>query len=246
MLTLADFMERLARGPLKNTAAVEKTNLGEIQPEYHDTIRILTNEGLREITTKKPVFTGRVRVNWMDGQSDYVLKEQNVGLYLQNFNQEEELQFTDDLFVRVNSLQIIESSNDGLVLDTEANAVKASANRILLDSTQGASTPAYNKIRFSNVFRTLYTDGVVVNYQARHPALESLSDEINLPPSLEYPLQLFVASQYILQMSGPEHSKRGDEIRAKYLQEMGEDAAQNLSTTSQIDLDMRLTERGFV
>jgi hypothetical protein len=233
MITLETFFERLARGPLKNTAAVDDTNLGEIVPLYYDSVRMLINEGLREISTKKMVSVGRIKITWMGGQSDYVLKEENVGVYIENYNQTDELEFADDLFVRVNSVFTI--ADDG-----EDSA------RILLDSVQGISTPSFNRLRVTSTFRTLYEDGIRVYYQARHPALVDLEDEINLPPNLEYALQLFVASQYISQMNGPEHAKRGDEYRAKYLQEMGEDEAKNLSTTSQIDRDDRFTDRGFV
>jgi hypothetical protein len=194
---------------------------------------MLTNEGLREISTKKMVTIGRVKVTWMDSQSDYVLKGSNVGSYLTNYSETGEQLFNDDLFVRVNNVWAI--------MDDEEEDI-----RIVIDSGQGISNPSFNRLRITSAFRTMYTDGIRVEYQARHAALASISDEINLPPNLEYALQLFVASQYISQMSGPEHSKRGEEYRAKYLQEMGEDEAKNLSTTSIIDTDVRLQDRGFV
>ena len=233
MVTFEDFMERLARGPLKNTAAVEKTNLGEIVPEYWDTIRALTNEGLREISTKKMVTTGRVRVTWVDSQSDYVLKEDNIGVYLSDYSETGEQQFTDDLFVRV--------TNVWAIMDDDVDDV-----RVVMDSGQGISTPSFNRLRISSDFRTFYEDGIRVQYQARHPVLTSVASEIDLPPNLEYALQLFVASQYISQMNGAEHTKRGEEYRAKYLSEMGEDEAKNLSSTSIIDADVRFQDRGFV
>lgn len=233
MVTFEDFMERLARGPLKNTAAVEKSNLGEINPEYWDTIRTLTNEGLREISTKKMVTTGRVKLTWIDGQSDYVLKAENVGIYLEDYTETDEQQFTDDLFVKIENIwTIAEEEGDEI--------------RIVSNSGQGITTPGYNRIRTTSTFRTLYLDGIQIVYHARHPALTTTTSEINLPLNLEYALQLFVASQYISQMNGPEHSKRGEEYRAKYLNEMGEDEAKNLSMTSLVDEDVRFQDRGFV
>lgn len=233
MLTLETFMERLARGPLKNTSAVDDTNLGEITPTYQDSIRLLTIEGLREITTKKNVLSGRVKVTWVDGQSDYVLKVTNIGSYLTNYSQTDEIQFTDESFVRIDSIYALADADE-----TE--------QRIIMDSGYGISSPAYNRLRVTSAFRTLYEDGVRVVYQARHPSFAEITDEIDIPSNLEYALQLFVASQYISQMNGPEHAKRGDEYRAKYLQEMGEDEAKNLSTTSTLDVDERFTDRGFV
>lgn len=233
MLTLEDFMERLARGPLKNMAAVEQTNLGEILPEYYDTIRVLINEGLREISTKKMVTSGRVKVTWVENQTDYILRESNLGVFLEDYAETEEQAFVDDLFVRIYEIYTLDENGEDLA-------------RILPDSGQGISTPSFNRIRTTNSFRTMYEHGVRIQYQARHLALVELTDEITLPPSLEYPLQLFVASQYIAHMGGPEHSKKGDEYRAKYLQEMGEDEAKNLSTTSEVDFDCRFNDRGFV
>ena len=118
--------------------------------------------------------------------------------------------------------------------------------RVVMDSGQGISTSSFNRLRVTSEFRMFYENGIRVIYQARHPALTSISSEIDLPPNLEYALQLFVASQYISQMNGAEHTKRGEEYRAKYLSEMGEDEAKNLSTTSMIDADVRFQDRGFV
>lgn len=230
MITVETMFERLARGPLKNMSAVSDTNLGEITPEYQATMMMLLNEGLREISTKKLLVKERVKITWVDNQADYVLAETNVGDYL---TEQDDSTFSDDRFVRVLNIYTIDTDD-------------ADSTRIVADSGMGISTPRNNVLRVTSTFRELYTEGIRITYQARHVEVTELSDEIDIPKNLEYALQMFIASQYISGMSGPEHVKRGDELRAKFLQEMGEDEAKNLSATSDMESDTRFSDRGFV
>ena len=73
MLTYIQFAERLARGQLKNTAAVENTNLGEICPDYVDTVLSLTNQGLVDISTRLPLIKRLVDLTFVAGQNVYAL-----------------------------------------------------------------------------------------------------------------------------------------------------------------------------
>ena len=82
MITFAQFSERLARGQLKNTAAVDDTNLGEICPEYEDTILSLTNQGLVDLSTRFPLITKQVDLTFVEGQHVYQLVQSNVGIFL--------------------------------------------------------------------------------------------------------------------------------------------------------------------
>lgn len=249
MLTVETFFERLAFGPLKNTAAVDEDNLGVINPLYLDLFINLLNQGLREITTKKMVIKGRINLTWITGQSDYVLKETNIGTYLSNPTEPGELHFLDDQLVRIIDLSAANKLSDK---DSDNNLGNTNYpdgddyDRIIPNTAQGCSSTVYNRLRFSNLFRAFYPNGLTVQYQSHHSVIATLDDKIDLPSNLEIALQLYVVYNYITDMGGAEHAKRGDEYRAKYLMEMGEDTAQNLSATSEIDLDTRLNDRGFV
>ena len=229
MLTVENLFSRLARGMLKNTAAVENTNQGDIVPEYHDSIYYLLNEGLTELFTKKALRKLQVKLTWVDDQNVYVIGDDGVGIYLETFS--EDADFDEDLLVKV------------LV----CNPIGYDQVRILPDTNgSGISTPVFNTLRISTELQEKYTDGIIVYYQALHGQITTLADVLNVPPSLEYALQLYVSSRYLSEMGSADQTKRGDELRALYMREMGEDTAQNMSSTSDVEYDLRFTDRGFV
>lgn len=229
MLTVENLFSRLARGMLKNTAAVENTNQGDIVPDYHDSIYYLLNEGLTELFTKKVLRKLRVKLTWVADKNVYVIEDDGVGVYLETFS--EDADFDQTLFVRV------------LV----CNPIGNNQVRILPDTNgSGISTPVYNTLRIFTELQEKYPDGINVQYQALHGQVTALADVLNVPPALEYALQLYVSSRYLSEMGSADQAKRGDELRALYMREMGEDTAQNMSSTSDVEFDMRFTDRGFV
>lgn len=230
MLTVENLFSRLARGMLKNTSAVEESNLGEIVPTYHDTILMLANDGLRDIFSKKQLRRLRFRLKWVDGITTYAMEDAGVNTHIFKFPEDDD--FDESLFVKfVTITPWVNPTKMRIVPDTSAN---------------GLSTPSYNVIRATQVFQDTYPDGLAVVYQALHDQLTGLTSEIHLPPVLEYSLQLYVASRYLSEMGSSEQAKRGDELKASFMREMGEDAAQNSSSTSDVDYDNRFTDRGFV
>lgn len=73
ILNFCDFMDRLAVGQLRNTAAVDESQSGVILPEYHDHILKLTNQGLVDLTSKKKLFEEVRTLTFVDGQNVYPL-----------------------------------------------------------------------------------------------------------------------------------------------------------------------------
>ena len=88
-------------------------------------------------------------------------------------------------------------------------------------------------------------DKVRIRYQCTHPEI-TVDDDIDIPPNLITALQLFVAGLFLSHMNGEEHTAKGDSYYAAYLRYMGQDVSDNNSSTSEIDLDLRLEDRGFV
>lgn len=224
MISFAQFSERLARGQLKNTSAVDQTNLGEICPEYAGTILSLTNEGLKELSTKFQLFKKTVDLVFQPNTYLYPLVDAGVGTYLDVTQTEA---FEEDVFVQVLNVW-------------DSNGVNHSH-----DSQGHIMTPTYNAVRFTKAKMEDLGSKVRIQYQAKHPEITE-SDVINVPPNLETALQLFVASQYISHMNGPEHTAKGDSYYAAYLRHIGEDESKNLSSTSEIMEDNRFQDRGFV
>lgn len=223
MITFSMFCERLARSELKNMSAVDETNLGEIRPDYLDTVRILTNEALRTITTKLPVIKRDFSMTITEGQTVYTF-EDDVGKTALN----ETYTLDPDEFIKI--LGIYDSKNLNHLVNTNGHIRLVRYNRVVM-------TPA--KV-------TELVPEVRVECQFRHEDLADESSIINIPPNLETALQLLVASLYIGQMNGPEHTAKGDGYYAAYLRHIGEDELKDTSSVSEIDEDTRFSDRGFV
>lgn len=225
MITYIEFMERLARGNLKNTSAVEATNLGEICPDYHATILNLTNQGLVELTTRLPLIRQLVDLTFVDDQFAYPLV--NGASYLDTTDLAD---FENDGFVKV--LDIYDANGKRYQPNTGGHII----------------TPTFNTLRFTAAIMSEVTGigpKVRIQYQAKHlPIAED--GEIDLPPNLLAALQFFVASQYLSDMGGKEHMVRGDNYYAMFLRHVTEDVVLNTSGTSEVEEDMRFVDNGFV
>lgn len=78
-----DFLLLLAQGQLKNTAAVDESQSGCINPDYVEHLLRLTNQGLIDLTTKKKLFENTVVLTFIDGQNIYPL-DTNIGMDYEN------------------------------------------------------------------------------------------------------------------------------------------------------------------
>ena len=226
MISFAQFSERLARGQLKNMSAVGDTNLGEILPDYEATVLSLTNEALTTISTKFPLFKLQVDLTLDVSKQEYSFDTDVAALTVVAGSPA----YDPERFIKI--LNGYDTNGDDLLMDVNGHV----------------TTPAYNRIRFttSKLLELLEMGPKIrIRYQARHPEITA-ADSIILPPNLEIAIQLLVASLYISQMNGPEHSAKGDSYYAQYLRHIGEDELQNNSSTSEIETDNRFTNRGFV
>jgi hypothetical protein len=228
-ITYVKFAERLARGQLKNTSAVDNTNLGEICPDYVATVHNLTNQGLIDITTKLPLIRKLVDLTFVTDQARYDLT--NGAGYLDTTDLDP---FVDAAFVKV------------------LDVYNADGRRYQPNTGGHITTPVYNSVRFSAAYRdpedSLYIGPKIrIQYHAKHAELTDPStDVIDIAPNMVMALQLFVASQYISDMGGKEMVERGDGYLALYLRAIGEDVVANTSGTSDVEETSRFEDAGFV
>ncbi len=236
-ITYALFAERLARGQLKNTAAVDETNLGEICPDYAATILSLTNQGLVDITTRMPLIRKLIDLTFVADQFVYPLNDATA-LYLDDSLTEE---FVEEAFVKV--LDIYDSTGD---LYQPSKGTRYQPN------TGGhITTPTFDSLRFSFAYMDPTDSAYIgpkirIQYQAKHLEIIADDDIISLPPNLVTALQLYVAAQYISDMGGKDQISRGDGYMALYLRHVGEDILQNTSGTSEVEEVSRFEDNGFV
>ena len=232
------FAERLARGQLKNTAAVEETNLGEICPDYAATILSLTNQGLVDISTRLPLIRKLIDLTFVTDQFVYPLNDASA-LYLDDSLTET---FVEEAFVKV--LDIYDSTGD-LYLPSAGKRYEPNTNGHI-------TTPTFDSIRFSAAYidpdNSAYIGPKIrIQYQAKHLEITADDDIISLPPNLVAALQLYVAAQYISDMGGKEQIARGDGYMALYLRHVGEDVLLNTSGTSEVENQTdRFTDSGWV
>jgi hypothetical protein len=224
MISFSDFSDRLARGQLKNTAAVDENVKGEISSEQIDTVLSLTNQGLVDISTRMVITTRQIDIEFQNGKYMYALDASGVGDFLDDSLTEE---FLPDDFVRV--LNIYDDEGKNHPHDTQGHIM----------------TPSYNVLRFTKSKMEELGDKCRIRYQAKHAGVD-LDANINIPPNLENALQLFVASLFISHIGGEQNSAKGDGYFAAYLRHMGEDEARNISSTSEIDVNEKFEARGFV
>jgi hypothetical protein len=224
MITFTDFAKRLATGQLKNTAAVEEANMGEIAPDFVQTILDRTNEGLVDLSTRFALINREVDLVFVPGQHIYQLDDIALTTYLDNSQTGD---FVSSDFVRI--LDVFDKDGKPHAHDTQGHIM----------------TPTYNTLRFSTSKMNDIGPRIRIRYQAKHPHIDE-DGVITIPPNLETALQLFVASLYLSHMGGDEHSKKGDSYFGAYLRHIGEDETRNTSSTSEVDVDTRFADRGFV
>jgi len=225
MITFTQFSERLARAELKNMSAVDQTNLGEVQPDYIPTIVSLTNEALRTISTKFPLFKFMIDLTLEEDKYEYSFETDTT--LMANVPPQDPLVYDPDRFVKI------------------LNVYDSMGNDVLVDVNGHVTTTSYNSFRMTSAKLKELSPKIRVRYHARHEEVDEDS-VIFLPPNLETALQLLVASLYIGQMNGQEHSAKGDSYYAAYLRLVGEDEMKDTSSISEVQTDDRFSSRGFV
>lgn len=225
IVTFDEFTMKLAHGQLKNTAAVDDQDTGEMNPAHQDQILSLTNQGLVDIFTKKKLLESRAVLSVATGTNLYTL---NTGVG----------QDYEDM-IRVLQVEAVMTGQE--VIETNKKVFVPKSNKHV-------TLPSDTVLRFSDAFLSTYGPEVDVLFQKKHPALVLGSQEnINIPAHMYEALVLYVAGLYLSHMGGEEHTAKGDSYYGLYLKMMGDDEINNSSGTSELlDEDTRFSDRGFV
>lgn len=221
MVTFEEFSKRLARGQLKNASCVDKSVPGTIQTDRMDEILGYVNQGLVDLSTRQLLITKLIDLEFVSGQNMYPLVP--GATYLVDTETEA---FTDN-FVKV--VEVVDSAGCIHLTDTDGHIM----------------TPSYNTLRFTSAKMEDLGPKVRIRYQATHDEIDT-DGSINIPPNLEIALQLFVASLYLSHMNGEADIAKGERYFGSYLSHLGLDRDRDLSSTSEVEEDTRLTDRGFV
>lgn len=225
IVTFDEFTMKLAHGQLKNTAAVDDQDTGEMNPAHQDQILSLTNQGLVDIFTKKKLLESRAVLSVTTGTNLYTL---NTGVG----------QDYEDM-IRVLQVEAVMTGQE---------VIEANKKVFVPKSNKHVTLPSDTVLRFSDAFLSTYGPEVDVLFQKKHPALVLGSQEnINIPAHMYEALVLYVAGLYLSHMGGEEHTAKGDSYYGLYLKMMGDDEINNSSGTSELlDEDTRFSDRGFV
>lgn len=225
IITFDQFTKKLAHGQLKNTALVDNSDTGEINPGHKDQILSLTNQGLTDIFTKKKLLEGRAVLTLTSGTNLYTLNTGSGQDY-------------EDM-IRVLQVEAVVTGNE--VIETNKKVFVPKSNKHV-------TMPSDTVIRFSDAFISTYGPEVDVLFQKKHPLLVLGSQEnIEMPSHMFEALVLYVSGLYLSHMGGEEHTAKGDSYYGLYLRMLGEDEINNSSGTSELlDEDTRFSDRGFV
>lgn len=222
-MLFTDFTRKLALGQLKNTAAVDDQDMGEINPGHEDQLLELCNQGLADISTRMKLFESSYILNLVSGQNIYILKETT------------DVAFKD--YVRLLSVHAVPKGQD-IIPENEHTFIPKSNNQITM--------PSPFSVRFTDKFISEYGPAVDIKFQTKHPVI-GLDGVIELPIHLHEALVLYVSGLYLSHMGSQEHTAKGDSYYGLYLKMMGDDVMENKSQTSEVvDEDTRFADRGFV
>lgn len=223
-MDFTDFLTKLARGQLKNTAVVDDQDLGEINPGHEDQLLELTNQGLIDISTRMKLFETTYALTFVTAQNIYTLDAALDPV------------FTD--YVRLLSVHGVHKDLD-VIPENEKMFVPKTNSQITM--------PSPFSVRFSDKFMEDYGPAVDLKFQTKHPVLADATGTMQLPHHLYEALALYVSGLYLSHMGGEEHTAKGDSYYGLYLKMMGDDVFENKSQTSEvIDEDTRFQDRGFV
>lgn len=221
-ITFSQFSTRLALGQLKNTTFVDDVVRGAIRAEYQNDVLEYTKQGLTDLCTRSPILTRQVDLTFVDGQTSYEVSAAGLSSFLSDTDTE-----TFDGFLSV--MEIIDSAGCIHLPDTDGHIM----------------TPSYNTLRFSAAKMEDLGEKVRIRYKAEHPEITS-SSIIDIPPLLENALQLFVSSLALVHMGGEVHAREGEKYWGAYLRMLNVDTENNQSSTSELVMDSRFGDRGFV
>lgn len=221
IVTFEEFTTKLAHGQLKNTALVDDSDTGEINPGHEDQILELTNQGLVDIFTKKKLLEGRAILPFVTNQNLYPLD--TSGDY--------------EGMIRVLQIETVKLGQDV----TEKN------KKVFVPKTNKHVTlPSPEVLRFSDSFLETYGPEADVVFQKKHPVIE-LGDSIDIPAHMYEALVLYVSGLYLSHMGSEQQTAKGDSYYGLYLKMMSDDEMNNSSGTSEVvDEDTRFSDRGFV
>lgn len=114
VLTFSDFLDRLAQGQLRNTAASDDSEGGAINVTYHDHLLKLTNQGLVDLTTKKKLFENTQTLDLVEGTNFYPL-DVSVGSEYENLVSVFEIVTSDERkHTAKNSVHIMQPNQETL------------------------------------------------------------------------------------------------------------------------------------
>lgn len=231
-----DFKEltkRLVLGELKNTSVKNEEIAGEAKAEHIDMLLSHTNQGLISLFSKFILYEKEVLIRTYVPETKYFLRYEYAR---SNTESAATYQYIDDIgdepFVEdvIKILSVYDNSGEELYIED-------------IEQHESIFTPQFDCIQIpyvhmGNIFSVIY--------QARHPVITGVNDEIRIPFFLEEALQVYVASKVLSHMNGQEHSAKGAEYSNLYNSIcMGVDN-KDMVKASKVTTNTKLEKRGFI
>lgn len=232
-LTVSEVLSRLAYGELSNLSLVDKNTPGEIKAKYQPAVIMQLNKAMRDIFTRFMLSQKEVIVNTTGTRTHYFLRNE----FAMSNSESTSEKYIDDTACDNFNGDVVKILNvyDGMGREVYMNRS---------DEPLSVFTPQFDclQITANHQSETFY-----VIFQALHPKLTIEPDSIlNIPPSLEDPLLLLIASKVYSAMNGDVNSSRGLQLMQQYEASLIENEIRDMASTSEGVPNSKLDRRGFI
>jgi len=232
-LTVSQIFNRLAHGELSNLSLVDKNSPGQIKDKYHPAILMQLNKAMRDVFTRFLLSQKEVIINTTATRTHYYLRNE----FAVSNTQSTSTKYVDDTQCDNFNGDVAKILNvyDGMGRELYLNR---------LDEPLSVFTPQFDCLQITANHQT---DSFFVIFQALHPRLTLDPDSIlNIPPSLEDPLLLLIASKVYGAINGDANSSRSLQYMQQYEASLIENEVRDMASTSEGVPNSKLDRAGFI
>lgn len=233
-LKTSDILSRLAYGELSNLTLVDKAQPGEIKQTFQPAVIMQINKALRDIFTRFLLVQKEVIVNTTTSATHYYLRHEFAA---SNDDSTADPKYIDDSACDDFNGDVVKilSVYDGLGRQLFLNR---------LDEPLSVFTPQFDCLQITANHQS---ERFFVIFQALHPTVTLDPDTIiNIPPSLEDPLLLLVASKVYGALNGNANAARSLQYAQDYEISLVENEVRDMASTSEGIPNSKLDQAGFV
>ena len=210
---------------------------GTVNPAAHGRLISLTNDALKDIFTRLPLYERECIVKTLDWKNLYYLRPEHAML-----------DSTPNVLKYIIDTPVNKFTGDLVKILAVRNEIGEELPMNDADQWASVFTPQYDCVQFNHPGFSQIFD---VTYQALHPKLATsgedlLNQDLLIPTSVENLLRVKVAYCIFAGMSGQEQSIKAQALEMQYERLYNQIDERNLLGGSALGTNVKLERRGFV